>query len=256
MRFIKDESFMEAVYHASVNHSTPSNLSYWWNFGSLALSVSILQIITGFFLACYYTPNIDFAFTSVEHIMRDITNGWIIRYTHANGASIFSITVYLHSLRGVYYGSYQFPRHSVRVVGVLIPLLMIVTAFPGYVLPWGQMSFRGATVITNSVSAVPFIGKQIVSWLWGGYSSNNASLTRFHALHFILPFIIIAFVIVHIPLLHQNGSNNPFRYFILCMILFILLPINLYKDIYGFLIYNYFICRFSFFLTSNSRSSG
>jgi quinol-cytochrome oxidoreductase complex cytochrome b subunit len=168
-----------------------------------------VQIVTGIFLAMHYTPHVDIAFLSVEHIMRDVNNGWLMRYLHANGASMFFGVVYIHVARGLYYGSYQKPRGFVWVVGVVILILMMATAFMGYVLPWGQMSFWAATVITNLFSAIPIIGEPIVSWLWGGFSVDNATLNRFFSFHYLLPFLIVGAVLVHLAVLHQNGSNNP-----------------------------------------------
>lgn len=192
-----------------IEYPTPSNLSYWWGFGSLAGICLILQLLTGIFLAMHYTPHVDLAFFSVEHIMRDVEGGWFLRYMHANGASMFFIVVYLHMFRGLYYGSYASPRELVWIVGVIIFLLMILTAFIGYVLPWGQMSFWGATVITSLASAIPLVGDEITHWLWGGFSVDNATLNRFFSLHYLLPFIIAGASLVHILALHQYGSNNP-----------------------------------------------
>jgi len=192
-----------------IEYPTPSNLSYWWGFGSLAGICLILQLLTGIFLAMHYTPHVDLAFFSVEHIMRDVEGGWFLRYMHANGASMFFIVVYLHMFRGLYYGSYASPRELVWIVGVVIFLLMILTAFIGYVLPWGQMSFWGATVITSLASAIPLVGDEITHWLWGGFSVDNATLNRFFSLHYLLPFIIAGASLVHILALHQYGSNNP-----------------------------------------------
>jgi ubiquinol-cytochrome c reductase cytochrome b subunit len=192
-----------------IDYPTPSNLSYWWNYGSLAGICLVIQIITGIFLAMHYTPHVDLAFLSVEHIMRDVTGGWLLRYMHANGASMFFIVVYLHIFRGLYYGSYASPRELVWCLGVVILLLMIVTAFIGYVLPWGQMSFWGATVITSLASAIPVVGDSIVTWLWGGFSVDNATLNRFFSLHYLLPFLIAGTSILHLAALHQYGSNNP-----------------------------------------------
>ena len=192
-----------------IDYPTPINISYAWSFGALAGICLVVQIVTGIFLAMHYTPHIDLAFSSVEHIMRDVNNGWLIRYMHANGASMFFIVVYSHIFRGLYYGSYMTPRELLWCSGVLIFLLMMATAFLGYVLPWGQMSFWGATVITNLFSAIPFAGPAIVEWLWGGFSIDNATLNRFFSLHFILPFLIAGLVIAHIALLHRDGSNNP-----------------------------------------------
>jgi ubiquinol-cytochrome c reductase cytochrome b subunit len=169
----------------------------------------VVQIVTGIFLAMHYTPHVDLAFLSVEHIMRDVNNGWLLRYLHANGASMFFGVVYIHVARGIYYGSYQKPRGFVWVVGVVILILMMATAFMGYVLPWGQMSFWAATVITNLFSAFPIVGEPIVAWLWGGFSVDNATLNRFFSFHYLLPFLIVGAVLAHLAVLHQNGSNNP-----------------------------------------------
>lgn len=192
-----------------IDYPTPSNLNYFWSFGSLAGICLILQIVTGIFLAMHYTPHIDLAFLSVEHIMRDVEGGWLLRYMHANGASMFFIVVYLHMFRGLYYGSYASPREFLWCIGVIILLLMIVTAFIGYVLPWGQMSFWGATVITSLASAIPGVGDTIVTWLWGGFSVDNATLNRFFSLHYLLPFILVGLSAVHLAALHQYGSGNP-----------------------------------------------
>jgi quinol-cytochrome oxidoreductase complex cytochrome b subunit len=192
-----------------VDYPTPINLNYFWSFGSIAGFCLVIQILTGVFLAMHYTPHIDFAFASVEHIMRDVNHGWLIRYIHANGASMFFIAVYSHIFRGLYYGSYLAPRSYLWCSGVIIFLLMMATAFLGYVLPWGQMSFWGATVITNLFSAIPVVGGLIVEWLWGGFSVDNATLNRFFSLHYLLPFLITGLVISHLGLLHENGSNNP-----------------------------------------------
>jgi ubiquinol-cytochrome c reductase cytochrome b subunit len=192
-----------------IDYPTPINITWAWSFGLLASVCLGIQLITGIFLAMHYTPHVDLAFASVEHIMRDVNNGWLIRYLHANGASMFFIIVYSHMFRGLYYGSYMHPRQHLWCSGVLIFLLMMGTAFMGYVLPWGQMSFWGATVITNLVSAIPVAGPSIVEWLWGGFSVDNATLNRFFSIHYLLPFAITGLVIVHIALLHKDGSNNP-----------------------------------------------
>jgi len=192
-----------------INYPTPINLNYFWSFGSAAGICLIIQIITGIFLGMHYCPHVDFAFNSVEHIMRDVNNGWLIRYIHANGASMFFIVVYCHIFRGLYYGSYVYPREKLWISGVVIFLLMMATAFMGYVLPWGQMSFWGATVITNLFSAVPIVGSAIVEWLWGGFSVDNATLNRFYSLHYFMPFIIAGLTGIHLSLLHSTGSNNP-----------------------------------------------
>jgi len=192
-----------------IHYPTPVNLSYAWSFGSSAGICLVIQILSGVFLAMHYTPHIDLAFSSVEHIMRDVNNGWLIRYIHANGASMFFIVVYLHIFRGLFYGSYIIPRQLLWCSGVVIFILMMATAFMGYILPWGQMSYWGATVITSLVTAIPVAGQPIVDWLWGGFTINNATLNRFFSLHFLLPFIIAGVTIIHLALLHQNGSNNP-----------------------------------------------
>lgn len=208
MRLLK-RPLIKEVNDFIVDYPTPSNLSYWWNFGFLAAMCLIVQIVTGIFLAMHYTPHVDLAFISVEHIMRDVNYGWLIRYLHANGASMFFIAVFIHIFRGLYYGSYAAPREHVWLIGVTILFIMMGTAFMGYVLPWGQMSFWGATVITNLASAIPFVGENIVYWLWGGFSVDNATLNRFFSIHYLLPFAIAALVLVHLILLHQDGSNNP-----------------------------------------------
>nr|AFQ62218.1 cytochrome b [Hypomedon debilicornis] len=186
---------------------SPSNISAWWNFGSLLGLCLMIQIITGIFLAMHYTANINLAFNSVAHICRDVNYGWFIRTLHANGASFFFICLYSHVGRGIYYGSYNFIM--TWLIGVIILFLVMATAFLGYVLPWGQMSFWGATVITNLLSAIPYLGMNIVQWLWGGFAVDNATLTRFFTLHFLLPFIVAALVMIHLLFLHQTGSNNP-----------------------------------------------
>jgi len=202
-------SHFDVINSHAVEYPTPINLNNFWNFGALAGICLGVQILTGVFLAMHYTPHVDYAFLSVEHIMRDVNYGWLLRYMHANGASMFLLTAYIHMGRGLYYGSYKTPRGFVWGIGVIIFLLMMATGFIGYVLPWGQMSFWGATVITNLVSAVPVIGTSIVEWLWGGFSVDNATLNRFFSLHYLLPFGIAAAVLIHIAELHREGSNNP-----------------------------------------------
>jgi len=197
------------LQHTLVDYPTPKNLNYWWNFGSLAGIFLMIQIITGIVLAMHYTPSVEGAFASIEHIMRDVNYGWLIRYIHMNGASFFFIVVYIHIFRGLYYGSYKSPREVLWWLGLTILLLMMATAFMGYVLPWGQMSFWGATVITNLFSAVPIVGTAVVEWLWGGFAVDNALLNRFFALHYLFPFLIVGVVILHIVALHTHGSNNP-----------------------------------------------
>jgi quinol-cytochrome oxidoreductase complex cytochrome b subunit len=195
--------------HHLVEYPTPKNLNYWWNFGSLAGIMLVIMVATGIFLAMSYTPHVDHAFDSVERIMRDVNYGWLLRYLHMNGGSIFFIAVYVHVFRGLYYGSYKAPREILWMIGVLILFAMMATAFTGYVLPWGQMSFWAATVITNLFTAVPLVGEAIVNWLWGGFAVGNPTLNRFFSFHYLLPFIIFALVFVHLWALHVHKSNNP-----------------------------------------------
>jgi quinol-cytochrome oxidoreductase complex cytochrome b subunit len=197
------------LHHEMHEYPTPKNLNYWWNFGSLAGITLVIMIVTGIILSMHYTAHVDHAFQSVERIMRDVNYGWLIRYIHANGASFFFIVVYIHIFRGLYYGSYKAPRELLWMLGVVILLLMMATAFMGYVLPWGQMSFWGATVITNLFSAIPLVGESIVTLLWGGFSVDNPTLNRFFSLHYLLPFVIVGVVVLHIVALHRFGSNNP-----------------------------------------------
>nr|URX54043.1 cytochrome b [Neotermes fulvescens] len=198
---------MKMMNSALIDLPTPTNISTWWNFGSLLGTCLAIQIITGLFLAMHYCPNTEIAFSSVAHICRDVNYGWILRTLHANGASLFFISIYLHIGRNIYYGSYKL-IHTWSI-GVVILFTTMATAFLGYVLPWGQMSFWGATVITNLLSAVPYMGTDLVQWVWGGFAVDNATLTRFFALHFLMPFIITAMVMIHLLFLHQTGSNNP-----------------------------------------------
>nr|YP_010691340.1 cytochrome b [Drosophila septentriosaltans]WBU93990.1 cytochrome b [Drosophila septentriosaltans] len=193
--------------NALVDLPAPINISTWWNFGSLLGLCLIIQIITGLFLAMHYTADVNLAFYSVNHICRDVNYGWLLRTMHANGASFFFICIYLHVGRGMYYGSYLFT--PTWLIGVIILFLVMATAFMGYVLPWGQMSFWGATVITNLLSAIPYLGLELVQWVWGGFAVDNATLTRFFTFHFILPFIVLAMTMIHLLFLHQTGSNNP-----------------------------------------------
>jgi len=209
MRLLKTHVILRFLNSYIVDSPEPANISYMWNFGSLLGICLIIQILTGAFLAMHYTPNIDFAFNSVEHIMRDVNNGWIIRYTHANVASFFFIFVYMHIGRGLYYSSYKSPRVLVWSIGVIILILMIAIAFLGYVLPYGQMSLWGATVITNLLSAIPIFGQDIVELIWGGFSVSNATLNRFFSLHYLLPFLLAALAVAHLIALHEHGSNNP-----------------------------------------------
>nr|ABZ90239.1 cytochrome b [Makalata macrura]ABZ90240.1 cytochrome b [Makalata macrura]ABZ90241.1 cytochrome b [Makalata macrura]ABZ90242.1 cytochrome b [Makalata macrura]ABZ90245.1 cytochrome b [Makalata macrura] len=203
----KSHPLIKIINHSFIDLPTPSNISAWWNFGSLLGVCLALQIITGLFLAMHYTADTHTAFSSVTHICRDVNYGWLIRYTHANGASLFFIFLYFHIGRGIYYGSYNFME--TWNIGVMLLFTVMATAFMGYVLPWGQMSFWGATVITNLLSAIPYIGPMLVEWIWGGFSVDKATLTRFFAFHFILPFIITAMVMIHLLFLHETGSNNP-----------------------------------------------
>uniref|UniRef100_A0AAU7YRH0 Cytochrome b n=1 Tax=Rhopalus latus TaxID=238591 RepID=A0AAU7YRH0_9HEMI len=203
----KTHPLIKIMNSSLIDLPTPSNISLWWNFGSLLGLCLMIQIITGIFLAMHYTANVELAFNSVIHICRDVNNGWMMRNAHANGASLFFMCLYLHIGRGIYYSSYKLI--TTWSVGVILLFMIMGTAFLGYVLPWGQMSLWGATVITNLLSAVPYLGNDLVKWLWGGFSVDNATLTRFFTLHFMLPFIITAMVAIHLLFLHQTGSNNP-----------------------------------------------
>lgn len=209
MRILKSHVLLRLFNSYVVDSPQPANLSYLWNFGSLLAVCLIIQILTGAFLAMHYTPNVDLAFNSVEHIMRDVNNGWLIRYTHANVASFFFIFVYMHIARGMYYGSYKSPRILVWTIGTIILILMMAIAFLGYVLPYGQMSLWGATVITNLLSAIPVFGVDLVELIWGGFSVSNATLNRFFSLHYLLPFLLAALAVAHLIALHVHGSSNP-----------------------------------------------
>ena len=197
------------VHSSFIAYPTPKNLNYWWTFGGILSFMLAAQIITGIVLVMHYTPHETMAFNSVEHIMRDVNFGWLLRYLHSNGASMFFIAVYIHMFRGMYYGSYKAPREVLWILGVIIYLLMMATGFLGYTLPWGQMSFWGATVITNFFSAIPVVGETVVTWLWGGYSVGNPTLQRFFSLHYLLPFVIAGVVVLHVWALHVVGQNNP-----------------------------------------------
>nr|QXU64539.1 cytochrome b [Nilssonia hurum] len=203
----KSHPMIKIINNLLIDLPSPSNISMWWNFGSLLGACLALQIITGLFLAMHYSPNISTAFSSISHITRDVQYGWLIRNTHANGASMFFMCIYLHIGRGLYYGSYLYKQ--TWNTGVMLLLLTMATAFMGYVLPWGQMSFWGATVITNLLSAIPYVGTTMVQWVWGGFSVDNATLTRFFTLHFLLPFMILGLTMIHLMFLHETGSNNP-----------------------------------------------
>jgi len=197
------------IHSSFVVFPNPRNLNYWWTFGGILSFMLVAQIVTGVVLVMHYTPQSGLAFASIEHIMRDVNYGWLLRYAHANGASMFFLALYIHMFRGMYYGSCKAPREVLWLLGVIIFLLAIATAFTGYVLPWGQMSFWGATVITSLFSAIPLVGDSITTWLWGGYAVDNATLNRFFSLHYLLPFLIAGVVVLHIWALHVHGSNNP-----------------------------------------------
>ena len=201
--------FVQFLNQELNEYPTPRNLSYWWNYGSLSGVMLVVMIASGVILATQYTPSADLAFDSVERIMRDVNYGWLVRYVHMNGGSMFFAIVYIHLFRGLYYGSYKTPRELLWILGVIILLLLIATAFMGYVLPWGQMSYWAATVITNLFSAIPLIGPGIVTFLWGGFAVGDPTLHRFYALHYLLPFVILAVVLLHLVALHRHGSNNP-----------------------------------------------
>nr|YP_010329887.1 cytochrome b [Artena dotata]UHA56163.1 cytochrome b [Artena dotata]UNP54636.1 cytochrome b [Artena dotata] len=203
----KTNPIIKILNGSLIDLPSPSNISYWWNFGSLLALCLIIQILTGLFLTMYYTANIELAFYSVNYICRNVNYGWLIRTLHANGASFFFICIYLHIGRGIYYESFNL-KHT-WMIGVTILFLLMATAFMGYVLPWGQMSFWGATVITNLLSAIPYLGSMLVNWIWGGFSVDNATLTRFYTFHFLLPFVILMMTMIHLLFLHQTGSNNP-----------------------------------------------
>lgn len=225
-------------------YPSPINLSYFWNFGSISAVILSLQLFSGIFLAMHYVSDVSLAFNSVEHIMRDVNSGWLLRYMHANGASMFFFIVYLHIARSFFFGSFLFPREFLWISGVFIFLFMILTAFLGYVLPWGQMSFWAATVITNLASAVPFVGDSIVFWLWGGFSVDNPTLNRFFSLHYLFPFLIVVLVFFHIIFLHEHGSNNPLGVVSINNNV-MLNPYFILKDFFGFF---FFFIIFFFFL--------
>ena len=236
MRSLKNSHLGHSLYYAVVNHTTPSNLTYAWNFGSLAFLCLGIQIVTGLLLAAHYDPEVGRAFESVEHIMRDVPGGWLVRYGHANGASMFFVVVYTHVLRGVYYTSYVWPRRAAWALGVVLFVLLMATAFVGYVLPWGQMSLWGATVITNLVSAVPYVGDTVLVWLWGGYSVGGPTLSRFYALHFILPFLMVFVAGLHTVAVQYAGSSNPVGA-TLAEDAVPFTPYYLVKDLWGFVLF-------------------
>ena len=210
MRWLEARLPIGGLIHASfVDYPTPRNLNYWWTFGGILSFMLGVQLVTGIILVMHFTPHVDHAFNSVEHIMRDVNYGWLLRYLHSNGAAMFFLAAYIHMFRGMYYGSYKAPREVLWILGVIIYLLMMAAGFMGYVLPWGQMSFWAATVITNLFSAIPWVGEPVVNWLWGGYSVGNPTLQRFFSLHYLLPFVIAGVVVLHIWALHVVGQNNP-----------------------------------------------
>ena len=248
MRILKSHPLLKLVNSYLIDASQPSNISYLWNFGSLLLLCLVIQIITGVTLAMHYSPNVLEAFNSIEHIMRDVNNGWLVRYLHSNTASAFFFLVYLHIGRGMYYGSYRAPRTLVWAIGTVILILMMGTGFLGYVLPYGQMSLWGATVITNLISAIPWIGQDIVEFIWGGFSVNNATLNRFFALHYLLPFILVALVLMHLIALHDTaGSSNPLgvsgNYDRITFA-----PYYLFKDLITIFIFIFVLSSFVFFM--------
>ena len=248
MRILKSHPLLKLVNSYLIDASQPSNISYLWNFGSLLLLCLVIQIITGVTLAMHYSPNVLEAFNSIEHIMRDVNNGWLVRYLHSNTASAFFFLVYLHIGRGMYYGSYRAPRTLVWAIGTVILILMMGTGFLGYVLPYGQMSLWGATVITNLISAIPWIGQDIVEFIWGGFSVNNATLNRFFALHYLLPFILVALVLMHLIALHDTaGSSNPLgvsgNYDRITFA-----PYYLFKDLITIFIFIFVLSLFVFFM--------
>lgn len=246
MKLVKRHPLIALVNNYLIDSPAPSNLSYLWNFGSLLGTCLALQIITGVTLAMHYIGSVDLAFSSVEHIMRDVNSGWLIRYLHSNGAGFFFIFVYIHMAKALYYGSYRAPRILLWSIGVVIFLVMIITAFLGYVLPWGQMSYWGATVITNLLSAIPWIGTDLVEFIWGGFSVSNATLTRFFSLHFLLPFVLAALAFMHLIALHQNASNNPMGVSSkLDRVPFY--PYYVFKDIVGFFVFFLLLSIFVFF---------
>ena len=249
VRWVDDRLPVVTVMYNAIGpgHPTPKNLSYWWNFGSLAGLMLGLQIITGIVLAMHYNPSAAEAFNSVEHIMRDVNFGWFLRYAHANGASMFFIVVYIHIFRGLYYGSYKSPRELLWMLGVVILLCMMATAFMGYVLPWGQMSFWGAKVITNLFSAIPFVGESVVTWLWGGFTVGGPTFNRFFALHYLLPFVIAAIVVLHIWALHRFGSNNPVGIDVTDKDMIPFHPYYTIKDLFGIGVFLIIFAAFLFF---------
>jgi len=250
----KNESLIQAFFNHLRSYPTPINFSYFFNFGSLAGLVLVIQILSGIFLAMYYVSQMGLAFDSVEYIMREVPGVWFIRYVHSNGASIFFMVVYVHMARGFYYSSYYYENKGPWVTGFIIYLLLMATAFLGYVLPWGQMSFWGATVITNFFSAIPLVGNNIVSWLWGGFSVGGPTLSRFFSFHYLTPFIIAAVVLLHIYLVHEVGSSNPFIHEHREIQLYIpFYPYYFLKDLFGF---SCLLIFFSYFVFYNPNYLG
>jgi quinol-cytochrome oxidoreductase complex cytochrome b subunit len=237
--FLLKNNFVKFLYQLLYLYPAPANLTYFWNFGIYGLIALIIQLLTGILLAMHYISHVDYAFLSVEHIMRNVNFGWLLRYIHSNGASLFFIVIYIHIFRGMFFGSFLYPRELLWIVGVIIFILMIITAFFGYVLPWGQMSFWAATVITNLFSAIPVIGSNLVLWLWSGYSVSGATLTKFYSLHFVFPFVITALVLFHVYLLHLNGSNNPLGISIIKLDSVSFFPYYSAKDLFGIIFYIY-----------------
>jgi len=231
-RFFDKTTLLNKFYNFWVIYGSPANFSYWWNFGSMALICLIIQISTGVFLAMHYKSDLNLAFASVVYICKNVQYGWLIRYLHSNGASVFFLVVYLHMIRSLLFGSFNYPRQLLWGSGVIILILMIATAFFGYVLPWGQMSYWAATVITTLASAIPLVGDDIVFWLWGGFSVDDATLNRFYSLHFFFPFIIFMLSIIHIMFLHEFGSNNPSGVFFRSDFTF-MTPLYIVKDLFG-----------------------
>jgi ubiquinol-cytochrome c reductase cytochrome b subunit len=236
---------MKKFYKFWIVYLSPANFNYWWNFGSIALIILVMQIITGVFLAMHYKSDIYLAFSSIEYILRDVQYGWLIRYIHSNGASFFFLIVYLHILRNLLFSSFVYPRQLLWASGVIIFVLMIATAFFGYILPWGQMSFWAATVIISVFSAIPVIGNEIIFWLWGGFSVDDATLNRFFSLHYLFPFIILGLSILHIIFLHEFGSNNPIGLFFRQDSIF-MTPYYIVKDMLGLAILLFFMFFFIF----------
>ena len=246
MRFLKKTDLLTIINGLVMDLSAPINLNYLWNFGSLLGLTLLIQLLTGIFLVMHYVPSIDLAFLSIEHIVRDVNRGWFLRYLRANGAGFFFIIVYIHIAKALYYGSYTYPRTQLWISGITIYLILTLTAFLGYVLVWGSMSFWAATVITNFLTAIPVYGVDLVKWIWGGFSVGNPTLNRFLSLRYLLPFILTALVLIHIALLHKFGSNNPQGTFSnLDKVWF--RPYFVYKDVYGITIFFFFIFFFVFF---------